>query len=121
MTYNSERYTKFVSKSVLFTGAAIMAEFAHAGIELSSECVELANDDTKRVLQVTLKGEGVWTASTDADWITLMRTSGTETTVPFYRISHNYSTDVRRGVIRVNDLCYTVIKKGTMQHWIQIA
>lgn len=112
MTRNSERCAKFFPRSVLFAGAAVMAVFARADIELSSESVELAKDDTKRVLQVALKGEGSWTASKDADWITLMRTSGTETTVPFYRISHNYSTDVRRGVIAVNSLSYIVIQKG---------
>ncbi len=112
MTYDSDVGTMFVSRLVVFAGAAVMAVFARADIELSSESVELAKDDTKRILQVALKGEGLWTASTDADWITLMRTSGTETTVPFYRISHNYSTDVRRGVIAVNGLSYTVIQKG---------
>lgn len=112
MTYDSKRCAKFILRSVLFAGAAVMAVLARAEIELSSESVELAKDDTKRVLQVALKGEGSWTASKDADWITLMRTSGTETTVPFYRISHNYSTDVRRGVIAVNGLSYTVIQKG---------
>lgn len=112
MTYDSEKCVKFFSRSVLFAGAAVMAVFARADIELSSESVELAKDDTKRVLQVALKGEGSWTASTDADWITLMRTSGTETTVPFYRIGHNYSTDVRRGVVAVNGLSFTVIQKG---------
>lgn len=114
MTYGSERCVKFFTRSVLFAGAAVMAVFARADIELSSESVEVAKESTtKGAKSVTLEGEGTWTASKDVEWITLLRSSGTAPSYfPSFRVSHNYSTDERRGVIRVNDLSYTVIQKG---------
>ncbi len=89
------------------------AQLSFAGIELEETEKELAKDYTG-VQGIPISGDGDWKATTsnDCDWISIpsTRASGTGSSKnPIFRIlSCNYSTDVREGVVYVNNLAYTV-------------
>lgn len=58
-------------------------------------------------------GADDWTASTDADWITITpETSGEATQVVVYVVDANLTANPRQGVINVNDKTHTVSQTG---------
>ena len=61
---------------------------------------------------VNTGGSGTWTATTEADWITLSRASGEAGVSCIYMVAANFSTDARTGTIDIAGNTFTVYQTG---------
>ena len=61
---------------------------------------------------VSTGGDGTWTATTSASWITLNRASGDAGVSCVYVVSANYSADTRSATIDIGGNAYTVTQTG---------
>lgn len=100
-------------KNKIMTVLLSVFAFAFAGI------ADVTISPTSRDFQVggggatvSTLGTGSWSATTDVDWIQLVKTSGTAGQACTYIVKVNPNADTRKGYITINGHIFTVTQQG---------
>ena len=106
----------FPAQSLRQIGAVIISVLllipfsASAAITITTSSKTFSKDGG--AASVLTGGDGTWTATTDANWITFNRGSGNAGMSCVYIVSANFSADTRSAVIDIGGNAYTVTQTG---------